>query len=44
MDDLEVRDNLTNETWPVMIEDQEVKRLFWFGPTGGALLGNQKVR
>jgi len=27
VDDLEVRDNLTVETWPVRTEDQEVKRL-----------------
>jgi len=42
--DLEVRDNLTVETWPVRIEDREVKRLrikeivlntvIWVGPTG----------
>jgi len=44
VDELEVRDNLTVETWPVRIEDQEVKRLrgkeivlvkvIWVGPTG----------
>ena len=44
VDDLEVRDNLTVETWPVRIEDREVKRLrgkevvwvkvIWVGPTG----------
>ena len=43
VDDLEVRDNLTVETWPVRIEDHEVKRLrgkeivlvivIWVGPT-----------
>jgi hypothetical protein len=43
VDDLEVRDNLTVETWPVRIEDREVKRLrgmeivlvkvIWVGPT-----------
>jgi len=27
VDELEVRDNLTVETWPVRIEDREVKRL-----------------
>jgi hypothetical protein len=27
VDDLEVRDNLIVETWPVWIEDREVKRL-----------------
>ena len=27
VDDLEVMDNLTVETWPVRIEDREVKRL-----------------
>jgi hypothetical protein len=27
VDDLKVRDNLTVETWPVRIEDREVKRL-----------------
>ena len=44
VDDLEVRDNLTVETWPVRIEDRKVKRLsgkeivlvkvIWVGPTG----------
>jgi hypothetical protein len=44
VDDLEVRDNLTGETWPVRIEAREVKRLrgneivllkvIWVGPTG----------
>ena len=44
VDDLEVRDNLTVETWPVRIDDCEVKRLrgkeivlvsvIWVGPTG----------
>jgi len=44
VDELEVRDNLTVETWPVRIEDREVKRLrgkeiflvkvIWVGPTG----------
>ena len=44
VDDLEVRDNLTIETWQVRIEDREVKRLrgketvlvkvIWVGPTG----------
>jgi len=44
VDDLEIRDNLTVETWPVRIEDREVKRLrrkeivlvkvIWVGPTG----------
>ena len=43
VDDLEVRDNLTVETWPVRIKDREVKRLrgkeivlvkvIWVGPT-----------
>ena len=43
MDDLELRDNLIVETWPVRIEDREVKRLrgkeiilvkmIWVGPT-----------
>jgi len=27
VDDLEVRDNLTIETWPVRIEDWEVRRI-----------------
>ena len=41
---LEVRDNLTVETWPARVEDREVKRLrgkeivlvkvIWVGPTG----------
>jgi len=44
VDGLEVRDNLTVQTWPVRIEDREVKRLrgkeivlvmvIWVGPTG----------
>jgi len=44
VDELEVRDNLTIDTWPVRIEDHEVKRLkgkeivlvkvIWVGPTG----------
>jgi hypothetical protein len=44
VDELEVRDNLTVETWPVRIEDREVKHLrgkeivlvkvIWVGPTG----------
>jgi hypothetical protein len=44
VDDLEVRDNLTVETWSVRIEDREVKRfrgkkivlvkVIWVGPTG----------
>jgi len=42
-----IRDNLTIETWPVRIEDREVKRLkgkeivlvklIWFGPTGESI-------
>jgi len=44
VDELEVRYNLTVETWPVRIEDRELKRLrgkeivlvkgIWVGPTG----------
>ena len=44
VDELEVRDNLTVETWPVRIEDREVRQLrgkeivlvkvVWVGPTG----------
>jgi len=44
VDDLEVRDNLTVETWSVRIKDREVQRLrgkeivlvkvIWVGPTG----------
>jgi len=44
VDDLEVRDNLTVETWPVRIVDHELKHLrgkeivlvkvIWVGPTG----------
>jgi len=44
VDELEVRDNLTIETWPVRVEDRKVKRLrgkeivlvkvIWVGPTG----------
>jgi len=43
VDELEVRDDLTVETWPVRVEDREVKRLrgkeiilvkvIWVGPT-----------
>jgi len=43
VDELEVRDNLTVETWPVRVEDREMKRLrgkliilvkvIWVGPT-----------
>jgi len=54
VDELEVRNNLTVETWPVRVEDREVKRLrdkeivlvkvIWVGPTGGrVLLGNRRV-
>ncbi|KEH17157.1 chromo domain protein, partial [Medicago truncatula] len=44
VDELEVRDNMTVETWPVRIDDREMKRLrgkkivlikvIWVGPTG----------
>jgi len=44
VDEMEVRDNLTIEIWPVRVEDREVKRLrgkeivlvkvIWVGPTG----------
>jgi len=44
VDDLEIRDNLTVETWPIRIEDRDVKRLrgkeiilvkvIWVEPTG----------
>jgi len=44
VDELEVRDNLRVETWPVRVEDREVKRLrgkeialvkvIWVGPAG----------
>jgi len=47
VDDLEVSDNLTVETWPVRIVDWEMKRLrskeiglvkvIWFGPTGESI-------
>jgi len=43
VDELEVRDNLTVETWPVRVEDREVKllrgkeiilvKVIWVGPT-----------
>jgi len=49
LDDLEVKDNLTVETWPVRIEDRAVKRLrgkeivlvkvIWVGPTSKCHLG-----
>jgi len=52
VDDLEVRDNLM--TWPVKIEDREVKRLkeneivlvkvIWFGPTGESATWKSKSR
>jgi len=48
VDDLEVRDNLTVETWPVRIEDREVKclrgkevvlvKVIWVGPTGQSVI------
>jgi len=54
VDDLEVRDNLTIDTWPVRIEDQEVKRLrgkdivlvkvIWVGPTGESATSKSKSR
>jgi len=54
VDDLEVRDNLTVETWPVRIEDREVKRLrgkeivlgkvIWVGPTGESATWESKSR
>jgi len=53
VDELEVRDNLTVETWPVRVEDREVKRLrgkeivlvkvIWVGPTARVLLRNRRV-
>jgi len=49
VDELEIRDNFMVETWPVRIEDREVKRLrgkeivlvkvIWVGPTGECYLG-----
>jgi hypothetical protein len=52
--DLEVRDNLTVETWPARIEDREVKRLhgkeiilvkvIWVGPTGESATWESKSR
>jgi len=53
VDKLEVRDNLTVETWPVRIEDREVKRLrgkeivlvkvIWVGPTSESATWNRRV-
>ena len=43
VDDLEVRDNFTVETWLVRIEDREVKRLFGLDQLVRVLLGNQRV-
>ena len=54
VDDLEVMDNLTVETWPVRIEDREVKRLrgkeivlvkvIWVGPTSESATGESESR
>jgi len=54
VDDLEVRDNLTVETWPVRIEDPEVKRLrskeivlvkvIWVGPTSESATWESECR
>jgi len=54
VDDLEVRDNLTVETWSVKIKDREVRSLrgkeiilvkvIWFGPTGESATWESKSR
>jgi len=54
VDDLEVRDNLTVETWPVRIDDREVKRLrgkeivlvkvIWVGPTDDSVIWESESR
>jgi len=56
VDDLEVRNNLIVETWPVRIEDQEVKRVrgkeivlvkvIWFGTAGESATweSNSRIR
>jgi len=54
VDNLEVRDNLTVETWPVRIKDQEVKHLrgkeivlvkvTWVGPTGESVTWESESR
>jgi len=54
VDELEVRDNLTVETWPVRIKDREVRRLrgkeivlvkvIWFGPTGESAIWESESR
>jgi len=54
VDELEVRDNLTVETWPVRIEDREVKRLrgkeivlvkvIWVGPTSESATWESKSK
>jgi len=54
VDDLEVRDNLTVETWSVKIKDREVRSLrgkeiilvkvIWFGPTSESATWESKSR
>ena len=54
VDELEVRDNLTVETWSIRIEDREVKRLrgkeivlvkvIWVGPTNESATWESKSR
>jgi len=54
MDDLEIRDNLIVEIWPVRIEDREVKHLrgkeiilvkvIWVGPTGESVMWESESR
>jgi len=54
VDELEVRDNLTVETWPLRIEDREVMHLggkkivlvnvIWVGPTGESANCESKSR
>lgn len=54
MNDLEVRDNMTVETWPVRIEDREVKRLrekmiilakvIWIEPTREIITWESDIR
>jgi len=54
VDELEVRDNLTVDTWPIRVEDREVKRLrgkeivlvkvIWVGPTGESATSESESR
>jgi len=54
VDDLEIRDNLTVETWPITIEDRDVKwlrgkeivlvKVIWVEPTGESVTWESESR